>query len=52
MAEGVLEQLARRSRPASAKAGDVVFREGEPGDLFYVIEGGEVDVTICGEHIR
>ena len=28
----------------TARAGDVVIREGEPGDLFYVIESGEVEI--------
>ena len=50
--DGVLEQLARHSRVVTVSAGDVVFREGESGDLFYVIESGDVDVAIRGEHIR
>ena len=50
--ESVLELLARRSKLVTTNAGSAVFGEGEPGDLFYVIESGTVEVTIRGAHIR
>ena len=31
-------------------AGDVIFRQGEPGDLMYVIIDGEIDVLV-GERV-
>jgi CRP-like cAMP-binding protein len=31
--------------PLAASAGDVLIRQGEPGDLFYVIADGEVTVS-------
>jgi MFS family permease len=40
-----LEHLARSLAPAAVTAGDVIIREGDPGDLFYVVEGGEVEVV-------
>ena len=36
----------RRSPPASpSSAGEVLFRQGDPGDLVYVVEEGEVDLV-------
>jgi MFS family permease len=43
-----LEQLASHLAHVSVPAGQVVFRQGEPGDLFYVIGGGEVAVAVDG----
>jgi MFS family permease len=43
-----LEQLASHLSHLSVPAGRVVFRQGEPGDLFYVISGGEVAVAVDG----
>ena len=43
-----LEQLASRLSHVSVPAGQVVFRQGEPGDLFYVIGEGEVAVALDG----
>jgi MFS family permease len=34
-----------------AAAGDVLIREGDPGDLFYVIVEGTVEITRAGEHV-
>lgn len=31
------------------KAGDVIFREGEPGDTMYIIKEGAVEVSVAGE---
>ena len=44
--ESVLERLARNLISMSAPAGDRIIREGEPGDLFYVVGEGRVSVTI------
>ncbi len=41
-----LEQLASHLSHVSVPAGQVVFRQGEPGDLFYVIGEGEVAVAV------
>jgi MFS family permease len=49
--EHLLELLARRSELVSVNAGDTVFREGDPGDRFYVIERGEVDVSKAGASV-
>ena len=43
-----LEQLASRLSHISVPAGQVVFHQGEPGDLFYVIGEGEVAVALDG----
>lgn len=48
----MVEQMAHRFEPRSALAGEVIVREGEISDLFYVIESGEVEVTQEGRVIR
>jgi MFS family permease len=48
----LIESLARSSHRIGVGAGDTVFSEGDPGDVFFVIEDGSADVTIRGEHIR
>ena len=50
--KNVLERLARGSRTILVPSGQAVFREGDGGDLFYVIESGTVDVTIRGAYVR
>jgi MFS family permease len=50
--ESVLERLAKGSEVVTVPAGTDVFREGDAGDRFYVIESGRVDVSIRGEHVR
>ena len=40
-----LDLLAARMQRETFKAGEVVFREGERGDKFYIIESGQVSVT-------
>jgi MFS family permease len=51
LAEPTLESLARAAVRVEAKPGDVVIREGDHGDLFYVIESGQVEVTKEGRHV-
>jgi MFS family permease len=43
-----LEDVAWRLLPVSASPGDVVIREGDPGDRFYVVDDGEVSVSQDG----
>jgi MFS family permease len=40
-----IEDLARRLTPVRVAAGEVVFREGEPGDRFYLVAEGEVEAA-------
>ena len=48
----VLEPLAERLVPLAVAGGDLVFREGDPGDRFYVVCEGEVDVAVDGRPVR
>jgi CRP-like cAMP-binding protein len=43
-----LEKLAARSSMAYVSAGKVIVTEGDPGDLYYVIAEGEVEVSRSG----
>jgi hypothetical protein len=47
-----MEQLASKLIPLSLSAGETVFREGDPGERFYVVETGEVLVSIDGEPVN
>jgi MFS family permease len=43
--EPQLERLAAESEQIRLRAGEVVFSEGDPGDRFYVVEEGEVEIA-------
>jgi len=43
-----LEGLARSLEPIRLAAGEVLIREGEPGDRFYAVADGRLQVTIGG----
>jgi MFS family permease len=49
--EPILEALARSALRVEAAPGEAVIREGEAGDLFYIVESGEVEVTKEGRHV-
>jgi hypothetical protein len=52
LAGPVLERLAIDAREVRVAAGQVVFAQDAPGDSFYVIADGEVDVSVDGSHVR
>lgn len=41
-----LLRVADKMRVEEAQPGDVVIRQGDPGDLFYIIRSGRVDVVV------
>lgn len=45
------EQLAASMVPVRVTAGEDVFRQGDSGDRFYVVDSGEVVVSIDGEPV-
>ena len=47
-----IESLARELAPVDVSAGSTIIREGEPGDLFYVIASGELEVLSGRERLR
>jgi hypothetical protein len=47
-----MNSLALHVRRGQLDAGEEVFRQGDPGDRFYVIEDGEADVIGDGRLIR
>jgi MFS family permease len=51
LAAPVLERLAADARSETRATGDVIIAEGEPGEAFYVIERGAVEVSVAGERV-
>jgi MFS family permease len=49
--EPTLEALARALTRVEVAAGEVFIREGDHGDIFYVVEAGSVEVTKEGRHV-
>ncbi len=49
--EPILESLARALIRIEVAPGETFIREGDHGDLFYVIETGTVEVTKEGRHV-
>ena len=47
-----LDRLAESLSPVSFAPGDLVMREGDPGDHYFLIADGEVDVFADGRHRR
>jgi MFS family permease len=50
--EILLERLAGRLAPVAVGPGDVVFRQGDHGDRYYLIREGHVDVAVDGAQMR
>jgi MFS family permease len=46
------ERLAARLIPVHLPAGATLFSQGDPGDRFYVIVDGEVEVLVDGARVR
>jgi CRP-like cAMP-binding protein len=44
-----LEAIAVKLAPVAVAAGEVVIRQGDPPDRFYLIEDGAFDVTQAGD---
>jgi hypothetical protein len=49
LSPAVLEGLAARLEPVQVAAGDVIMRQGDSGDRFYIVAAGEVEVGIDGQ---
>ena len=43
-----LESLASSLQRVEIGAGETVFRQGDPGDRFYIVDSGEVEIEIDG----
>jgi MFS family permease len=43
-----LESLASSLKRVQVGAGEPVFRQGDPGDRFYIVDSGEVEIEIDG----
>jgi MFS family permease len=50
--EPALERLARSAEHDTAPAGETVVRQHEPGDRFYVVASGELEVLVDGAVVR
>ena len=44
-----LEQLAAALHPVRVASGERVFSQGDPGDRFYIVADGSVEVTVDGD---
>lgn len=51
LSDATLEHLASRLIPFSAAADEAIIREGDQGDLFYLVGKGRLDVSVEGCHV-
>lgn len=51
LAQPVIERLSRNLIPVTPSAGEVIIRQGDAGDRFYLVEDGVVAVTVDGGHV-
>jgi anti-sigma regulatory factor (Ser/Thr protein kinase) len=51
LSEATLERVAVQLIPFSASANETIIREGDEGDLFYLVGAGRLDVTVEGCHV-
>jgi len=47
-----MERVARALVPVVAAPGEAIVREGDTGDRFFLIDAGEVEVSIAGAYVR
>ena len=47
-----LERIAMKLEPLHHAAGETILREGEAGDRFYIVCGGEAEVAVAGAASR
>jgi CRP-like cAMP-binding protein len=47
-----LDRLAGLVDPVTVAGGDAVVQQGDAGDRFYVVDEGEVEVLVDGDHVR
>ena len=47
-----VDMLLRAMQKEEIEAGELLIQEGEPGSKLYIVESGELEVTINGEKIR
>ena len=47
-----LDMLLRAMQKEEIEAGELLIQEGEPGSKLYIVESGNLEVTINGEKIR
>jgi len=47
--EGTIAALARRLRPVSVRAGEILIRQGDPADRLYLVRSGRLRVLVDGE---
>jgi hypothetical protein len=52
LAPRIVERMAREAVPVTAPAGTALITEGDPGDRFYVLVSGEVQVSREGTPLR
>lgn len=52
LSAGELATLARLVRERDVTDGEVLTREGDPGEDFFIIRTGSVDVVAAGGHVR
>jgi MFS family permease len=47
----ILERLAGHAQAVERRAGETVFRQGDRGDLYYLVGAGEVEVEVDGKSV-
>lgn len=52
LAATTIERLARNAERRRFDAGDTIVREGEPGEHYFLVVDGTVEVSQAGRHLR